>query len=158
MIRIHKIISHADSITAAQEYVYGFFDNSMLIHYDTVKVVSVRSLSAADASFWSETESAIAENRSVLNRYIDELKETGCSSLDDFSCIAQGYSSKVFHLIAHLLDGFIGIDSIFYSLPEDSHWLSDTLRKKIIADPDHYWLMHVEGHFASKTKASLINL
>jgi len=158
MNRIHKIVSRADTLAAAQKYVYGFFDKSMLIHYDTVKVITKRSLSATDKDFWQEVDTAIAQNKSVLGKYIADLKETGCQSVDDFKSINHGYPSKIFHLIAHLLDGFIGIDSVFYNLPEDSHWLSDKLRNKIIAAPERYWLLYVEGYFISQNKASLIHV
>jgi len=40
-----------------------------------------------------------------------------------------------------MLDGFIGIDSVFYNLAEDSHWLSAPLRKTIEQHPEHYWLV-----------------
>ena len=157
MIRVHKILSFADNFAAAQKYVQGFFDNTMLIHYDNVKIIEELSLSAADEDFWPEINSSIEQNKSVLSTHIDELKETGCLSVDDFTTLAHGYPSKVFHLIAHLLDGFIGIDSRFYNLPEDSHWLSEKLKNTILAVPENYWLIHVEGQFISESKASLIH-
>jgi hypothetical protein len=158
MVRIHKILCSADSFTAAQKHVYGFFDKTMLLHYDCVKIIPELSLPVSDTCFWPEIASAIEQNKSVLTNYIEELKETGCLAVDDFTTLSHGYPSKVLHLLAHLLDGFIGIDSVFYNLLEDSHWFSDKLKNDILAAPGHYWLVHVEGHFNSESKASLIHL
>ena len=51
------------------------------------------------------------------------------------------------HVITHLLDGFFGIDSYFYNLVEDSHWVSEELRATIKTSPSRYWLIAVEADF-----------
>lgn len=157
MIRVHKILCCADDYKAAQNHVQLFFEKSMLVTYDSVEIIREQTLLASAESFWQELNSSIDQNKSVLNNYIQELKETGCSSIDDCATITNGYPSKLFHLIAHLLDGFIGIDSVFYCLPEDSHWLSESLKNTIESNPEKYWLIHVEGYFVSASKASLIH-
>nr|MBF0221200.1 hypothetical protein [Desulfobulbaceae bacterium] len=157
MIRIHKMLCCADDYDAAQKHVRLFFEKSMLVTYDSVEVIRERSLVAVADTFWSELNSAIEQNRLVLNSYIQELKEAGCSSIDDCAALSNGYPSKLFHLIAHLLDGFIGIDSVFYCLPEDSHWLSASLKSAIESSPEKYWLIHAEGYFVSASKASLVH-
>ncbi len=50
----------------------------------------------------------------------------------------QGYKSKMLHVITHFLDGFFGIDTFFYNLEEDSHWVSEELQKKIAEAPTYY--------------------
>lgn len=76
---------------------------------------------------------------------VDELKDAGVAEVQDLTSLPQGYASKILHTAAHLLDGFIGIDSHFYNLADDSHWLSDQQRNKIEAAPASYWLLQVEA-------------
>ena len=76
--------------------------------------------------------------------FINELTGCGVNRLDDIKNLEQGYKSKTLHTIAHLLDGFFGIDSCFFNLIEDSHWLSAALKDKIMENPGQYWL--VEAH------------
>ena len=157
MIRIHKILCFAEDISVAQQNVQRFLKKSMLIQYDMVKTIQKLSLCASDESFWPEVDDAIEQNKMVLNKHLSELKEAGCHSIEDCATLEQGYPSKLFHIVAHLIDGFIGIDSDFYCLPEDSHWLSEKLKNTILADPDKYWLIHTEGHFDSASDASIIH-
>jgi hypothetical protein len=72
-----------------------------------------------------------------------ELQETGLGRAEDLLTLQQGYPSKLLHILTHMLDGFIGIDSVFYNLIEDSHWLSAPLRSTILHKPEHYWLVPV---------------
>jgi len=62
---------------------------------------------------------------------------------EDIQQMGQGYQSKIFHTIAHLLDGFFGIDTLLYNLEDDSHWLSAERRRQIEAAPHTCWLMKV---------------
>lgn len=157
MIRVHKILCSAESFAAAESYVRGFFEKSMLIRYDTIIIEPNCSLAATDPKFWTEMEMAVGHNRTTLRKHFDELQESGCRSLADCEKLEPGYQSKLLHIIAHFLDGFIGIDSLFYCLPDDSHWLSGNMKKRILKDSTKFWLIHVEGHFLSESKASLIH-
>ena len=65
------------------------------------------------------------------------------SSLQDLFFIKQGFESKILHTVTHMLDGFIGVDSAFYNLIEDSHWLSPSLRREITSHMHEYWLVRV---------------
>ena len=60
--------------------------------------------------------------------------------------------------MAHLLDGFFGIDSQFYNLPEDSHWLGESLRKQIETGPAEFWLVRVAATLESKEHQAIAGL
>ena len=74
---------------------------------------------------------------------IDHLKDEGIVSLDQLAGLAQGYATKVFHTLAHMVDGFIGVDSVFYNLIEDSHQVSAPLAASIRNAPGEFWLVPV---------------
>ena len=76
---------------------------------------------------------------------IHELQESGYHTLVELAEIKQGYESKTLHTLVHLLDGFIGIDSKFYNLIENSHLISASLRREIKQTPAHYWLLQIEA-------------
>ena len=155
--KIHKILSDGTDFESVCKRVVGFFEKTMLLQYDTVEVNDTLSFSANDPDFWPEVEKGIAANRSVLNENIKELQSVGCHTVQDIASLPLGYPSKVLHIIAHLADGFVGIDSTFFNLQEDSHWLSDSLAQKIKDNPQGYWLLHVEAGFSSPGEASLIH-
>ena len=88
-------------------------------------------------------------NRKVVAELLQNLKEEGFADVDDLKGVEKGYVSKIFHTIAHLLDGFIGIDSRFYNLEEDSHGVSRDLKRKIHISPQNYWILSVKARIAS---------
>jgi hypothetical protein len=87
----------------------------------------------------------LAANRAVLAELLTNLQEEGFRSLHDLVGLEKGYLSKVLHTVAHLQDGFIGIDSRFYNLEEDSHGISRDLQRKIATEPNRYWILRVKG-------------
>lgn len=157
MTRTHWLLCGADDFSVASSYVRTFFKKSLLIHYDVIEAVAGDSCSAAEERFWLALEEGLAANRRVLAEFVDDLRGEDCNSLDDLITLPRGYASKMLHIIAHLLDGFIGIDSVLYNLVEDSHSLSDGLREVIRQAPDRYWLVRVEASFKSSATASIIH-
>jgi len=155
--KIHKILLHANDFDHARKHVVDYFSKNTLINYDTVTVMAAESLSATQTVFWSEIEKSMAANRKVMEEFAGELKSSNIKSLDDILAVTDGYSCKLVHLIAHFLDGFIGIDTFFYNLGEDSHWVSSAEQEKIRRSPEKYWLIQVQGSFSSRTKASLLH-
>jgi len=156
--KTHWLLCAGDDFAAARDTVLSFFKKSILLFYDDIVAVEAASYSAADERFWEELTEGIAANRLILRGFLDELQAEGCREIDDLSALPLGYPSKVLHLIAHLLDGFIGIDSVFYNLLEDSHWLSEGLGDTIRQSPSRYWLIRVEASFMSAEAAALIHL
>jgi hypothetical protein len=59
--------------------------------------------------------------------------------------LPQGFRTKMLHVITHFLDGFFGIDTYFYNLEEDSHWVSEQARRRIREAPSDYRLLSVEA-------------
>ena len=158
MTKTHWMLCAGDDFATARAAALSFFKKSILLFYDEIDVAEHDSCSAADERFWRELTEGIVANRLVLRGFLGELQAEGCREIDDLTSLPLGYPSKVLHLIAHLLDGFIGIDSVFYNLLEDSHWLSDGLGDKLRKSPSRYWLIRVEASFMSSEAAAFIHL
>ena len=139
----HKILAMEPDFEKSSAHVLRFLDHTSLVHYDAVRVVAAESCSGADPRFWPWLEQGLADNRRVLTQLTGELRTAGTKEFNDLLAMPQGFQSKIFHTMAHLLDGFFGIDSQFYSLPDDSHWLEASLRRQIETDPEDFWLITV---------------
>ena len=96
----------------------------------------------------------LAANDSFARRMLAHLKEEGVTSLEQLPDLPQGYVTKVLHTLTHLLDGFIGIDSVFYNLVEDSHRISTELMASLRTAPANYWLVPVR---TGKLEASVLH-
>jgi len=153
----HIVLTKAATLKEAGENVLRFFDKTLLLHYDSMRVRDEISYSANDPKFWPALQEALAANRQVLDGFLTELAATGCRQVEDFHNIETGYPSKVFHIIAHLLDGFVGIDSVFYNLLESSHGITSSLEQTIRERGAQYWLIYLEASFSSSAEASLIH-
>jgi hypothetical protein len=135
--------------------VERFFQRIMLIRYDEVLVRENEAINATGENFQARIEEGIQANRKVLGEFLASLQEEGFLSLDDLQGLEKGYLSKILHTIAHLQDGFIGIDSRFYNLEEDSHYVSRQLQQKIREIPRNYWILRVTGRIASTAEDQL---
>lgn len=153
----HNILLGGDSFAHCSDQVHRFFDLTSLVIYDCIEITREKSFSGLDADFLFQIEQVENKNRQRVQRLIDELKNNGLQKTGDFLNLEQGYLSKTFHILSHFLDGFIGIDSHFYNLLDDSHWLPDTTRAQISANPSHYWLLHLDGFTATPEEASLLH-
>jgi hypothetical protein len=145
----HDILMAGSDFSSCRQRVRRFFDRTRLIRYDEVLVMENESVNGAEKNFWARIEAGLGANQKVLGELLANLKEEGFLSLDDLQSLEKGYLSKILHTIAHLQDGFIGIDSRFYNLEEDSHGVSRTLHQKIGATPDSYWVLRVRGRIAA---------
>lgn len=139
----HRILVMGPDLERSSAHALRFLAHTPLVKYDTVRVIAAESCSGLDSRFWPWLEQGIAENRQVLEKLLADLRAAGTKDFQDILRIPQGFQSKIIHTVAHLLDGFFGIDSTFYSLPEDSHWLSDTTRNQIETTPEDFWLIKV---------------
>lgn len=152
----HLILARGAGLDSVIEGVQAFFETTLLLHYDSVVCRKGYSLPAEDLNFWDKVEEGIAQNRKVLSGFVKEFEGSGGGKRVDLSNVAQGYQSKLLHIITHFLDGFIGIDTVFYNLCDDSHWLPEETRRSIKENPGHYWLIHVDTAFSDRQTASLI--
>lgn len=134
-----------DTFVQGCKKVTHFLDKTGLVKYENIVFNPDLSCSASDPGFWKTIDSGLEKNRQSIIALIDELRESGYSQLGELAEMKQGYESKILHTLVHFLDGFIGIDSSFYNLIEDSHLLSDSLRQKIEHSPDHYQLLQVNA-------------
>lgn len=141
----HEILTSGADFDRCRERVLAFFESYELVRYGAVRVDESRSLCAAREGFEERLEQALAGNRAVLDGLVKELEDEGIASLDRLRHLPQGYLSKTLHVITHFLDGFFGIDTCFFNLEEDSHWVSGGLRERIRANPSRYWIVVVEG-------------
>ena len=145
----HDLLLAGSDFGSCRQQVKRFFDRTMLIRYDEVLVMENESINGTDRNFWPKVRQGLAANQKVLAELLANLKGEGFVAVDDLQSLEKGYLSKILHTIAHLQDGFIGIDSRFYNLDEDSHGVSRELQQKIGATPGNYWLLRVTGRIAA---------
>jgi len=145
----HDILIAGSDFEFCQQRVKHFFDRTMLIHYDEVRVIENESLNGPENGFGARIMEGLRANQAVVGEFLANLKEEGFVVLDDLQSLEKGYLSKILHTIAHLQDGFIGIDSCFYNFEEDSHGISRGLLLKITATPHSYWILKVKGRIGS---------
>ena len=139
------VLVSGDDFASCRHRVSRFFEQTMLVRFDEVRVDEEESLNAADQPFWVRLDEGIAANRKTVSELAANLKQEGYSSLQELQGLEKGYLTKILHTIAHLLDGFIGIDSRFYNLVEGSHGISKALRRQIGAEPQQFWILRVVG-------------
>ena len=145
----HDILLAGSDFAFCRKQVDRFFERTTLIRYDKVLVIENDSINGVDREFSTRLQEGLAANKRTLGELLQNLKEEGFQTLDDIQGVEKGYISKIYHTIAHLLDGFIGIDSFFYNLEEDSHGVSRNMQKKILAGPQDYWILRVKGLIVS---------
>lgn len=134
-----------------------FFQRTQLVRYDLFSIDERGSKPGSHPRFNACMAAAIEKNRHILKGLVTDLENTGTRRTSDLLSLPQGYPSKILHIVTHFLDGFIGIDSAFYNLVDDSHWLTDQTRQAIAAQPDGYWLIPVDGFSDTPEKAALIH-
>jgi len=150
MTDFHSISSliflvEADSFQGGCEKVSFFLEKSALVSYEQIHFEKEISLPATNDGFLPRVESGMEKNRQTIHSFIDELKTIGYDNLDDLIGMKQGYESKILHTMVHLLDGFIGIDSSFYNLVEDSHQVSERVFSRIAKKPENFWLIEIRA-------------
>ena len=139
----HEILTKGPDFEFSQKRVLRFFQKYHLVSYSHVYVIESASLPASSHDFEGRLQKALLKNRQLLHTLLNELQSEGYTTIQDLQTMPQGHRTKIFHVITHLLDGFFGLDTHFYNLEEDSHWVSEALWKKINANSSHYWLLTV---------------
>ena len=145
----HDILLAGSDFESCRNRVKRFFDRTMLIRYDEVLVLEDESVNGGEKEFSTRLQEGLTANNQVIGEFLGNLKAEGFATFEDLKGLEKGYVSKIFHTIAHLLDGFIGIDSRFYNFEEDSHGISRDLRQKIFMAPQNYWIVRIKGSIAS---------
>lgn len=152
----HILLIKGPDQETCRDRALNFFAKNFLVKYDTVKVVDEQSFAADNQLFWEIIAEGTKNNQQVLAKLVRELQETGFEKISDLPRMGQGYESKTLHTITHLLDGFFGIDSCFYNLEEDSHWLSEQLDATIREQPRNFRVLTVECSSKAGTSTDLL--
>ena len=152
----HDVLAIGPDFARSRDYALRFFARTPLVRYDTVTVDETASCPATHPDFWPRVDDGVRQNREVMAELIEELKESGLHRFDDLLDLGKGYQSKLVHTVAHLVDGFFGIDTIFYNLADDSHGVSPQFRQEIAANPGDYWLLRVNAELKARERETLI--
>ncbi len=155
-IASHNVLVTGKSFSACRRQVANFFERTMLVRYDQVSIKDEASIPATSPDFIQHMNKGIEENRRIIKKLIHDLELTGLKTTSDLLQLEHGYPSKVLHIITHFLDGFIGIDSTFYNLINDSHWVPQKTLTEISATPEQFWMIHLDGFSATPDTAGLI--
>jgi hypothetical protein len=150
----HYFLVCSQSGKAAGLHVERFLAGNQLITYADFFVRPEEILNGVDNQFWPTLEQGVTANKIFARRMLDHLKKEGITTLDQLLELQQGYATKVLHTLTHLLDGFIGIDSVLYNLVEDSHQVSEVLSEAIHNTPAKYWLVPLR---TGKLEASVLH-
>jgi hypothetical protein len=153
----HILLIKGPDQETCRDRALNFFAKNFLVKYDTVNVVDDRSFAADNHLFWEIIDEGTKGNQLVLAKLVQELRESGFEKITDLPRMDQGYESKTLHTITHLLDGFFGIDSCFYNLEEDSHWLSEQLGATIRKQPQNFRILTMECSSKAATSTDLLN-
>lgn len=139
----HLFLASGKDLTQARQQVSHFMETTQLVVYQSISIRDEETHSGHWQHFWQEIETAIGTNRAFCNSLVEELAESGLTDIKDLLSLHPGYPSKMLHILTHMLDGFFNIDSAFYNLVAESHWLSEPLRTAIQQSPEEYWLVPV---------------
>ncbi len=154
----HLILAEGENKEDCRTQVLQFFAKTSLVRYDQIDLDDKSIVNGTDPDFSMQLNKGVKKNRNVLDGLVKELGESGFERCDKFSVISQGYQSKLLHIIAHFLDGFIGIDTAFYNLIDDSHWLLGPTEKSITDKPERYWLFQLKCYSTTPREAALLHM
>jgi len=154
----HLILVAGESHKSCRKQVKNYFARTELVRYDRIEIDDKASLAGSHPTFTICLDEAVTKNRMILESLIKDLEGIGVKNTKDLLKLKQGYQSKVLHIATHFIDGFIGTDSVFYNLIDDSHWLSEKTRQDIANTPDAFWLIPVDGFSETPEKVALIHM
>ncbi|MBU0946519.1 MAG: hypothetical protein KJ804_20655 [Proteobacteria bacterium] len=140
----HVFLVQAENRQDAVYQVIHFLQTTDLISYGQLNVDETAVLVGDSDVFWQTLSQGVEKNKAFSRQILEELQKNGVHEVVDLLTIPLGYPSKLLHILTHMLDGFVGIDSFFYNLVEDSHWLGKTLEIVIRETPQQFWLVPVE--------------
>jgi len=153
----HIILIKNSSREEATAQIQSFFDKTNLVTYDRITFVG-DGIAGHENDFQTTLKKGLERNRATLAAFVSELRESGFTEQTDLNSMAQGYQSKLLHIIAHFLDGFIGIDSSFYNLIDDSHWLPENTATQIQERASSFWLFTIDCYSTIPRKAALLHM
>jgi len=141
----YEMLVKGSGFNSCKETVLLFFQRYQLVRFSVITIHESRSIAASNPEFNKRLREAILENRKILQNLIRELQNEKVSTLNDLNELPQGYKTKLLHIITHFLDGFFGIDTYFYNLIEDSHWVSGEMQNTIGKAASDFWLISLDA-------------
>lgn len=141
----HEFLVRSATLEEGATLCLRFLETCELVAYVHAELLKDRTLAATEKAFFERVGAGVQENRAVLAELTEELATEGIRTISDLKDLLPGYQTKIVHTIAHILDGFFGIDSCFYNMVEESHWVSDHLKQEIAKESSRYWLVAVEA-------------
>lgn len=151
----HFFLVEADTSINGMNQVRRYLEGNQLITYTDLVIRDDEVVQGDDARFWPSLEQGVAKNMEFARSMVNVLREEGVTTVHDLLRIREGYLTKVLHTLTHILDGFIGVDTVFYNLIEDSHRVSGTLKQAIERNSTGYWLIAVR---TGMLEASVLHL
>lgn len=151
----HLFLVEAESPEEGTEQVEHYLKGNPLITYSDLVIRPDEIIGSKEGRFGPMLEKGIAKNMDFALSLIETLKSEGVETLDGLVHMEEGYLTKLLHTLTHLLDGFIGVDSVFYNLVEDSHRISRTLKMSVDTEREKYWLIPVR---TGMLEASVLHL
>ena len=141
----HAILVKGSDLSDAKKKVLDFFGKYQLVRYSHIEILEKDSFDAGRSCFEDTLNTALKKNREIVRTLVQELQDEGFRAVEQLGEIPQGYQSKMLHVLTHFLDGFFGIDTYFYNLEEDSHWVSDELRHSMKENLAYFWLVFLRA-------------
>jgi len=157
MIFAHTLLVFGNDYETCCRQACDFLKASKVLEYEHLEIIEAESCSGANRNFRRRLNASINKHRENIAFLINELNQVGFHSVYDIENMEQGYPSKVLHILSHLLDGFICVDSRFYNLIDRSHQVPPTTVASIKKLPERYWLIRINGHLASDPEPSLLH-
>jgi len=157
MIFPHTLLVSGNDYDTCCQQACDFLKTSKILDYERVEVVETESCSGADPNFCRRLNASLKKHRESIAFLVNELNQMGFRSVEDIGHVEQGYPSKVLHILGHLLDGYVCVDSRFYNLVDHSHQVPPATLASIKKMPQRYWLIRVNGHRDSEHEAYLLH-
>ena len=155
MVFAHTLLVFGNDYEACCRQACDFLKANKLLGYERLEVIEAESCSGADRNFRRRLNASIKKHRENISFLVNELNQVGFHSVYDIENMEQSYPSKVLHILSHLLDGYICVDSRFYNLIDRSHQVPPTTVASIRKLPQRYWLIRINGHLPSSGETSL---
>jgi len=138
------LVSGQDFDTCARRVLH-FFASTQLVRYDDIHIIREESCSAQSEKFQPLLELVIRRNRDRLKALLADLQTEGYTETASLLDLPQGFLSKTLHTIAHMEDGFFGIDAAFFDVDEFSLRLTSRRRQLINDQPEQCWLVNIRA-------------
>jgi hypothetical protein len=154
----HIVLTSGTNKEECRTQVLHFFEQTSLVRYDRISIDDTSIISGSHQDFSTRLAKGLQRNEEVLAKLIEELKGAGFENRKDLRSLPQGYPSKVLHIIAHFLDGFIGIDTAFYNLIDDSHWIPEGTSERMTDAPEQFWLFSLDCYSMTPREAAVLHM